>query len=116
MVEKRRGLPVGLLIAAPPLLAGLYFASLWLPYKLAGWVPPNVLVQPIVWFADTVLAPLLDMVGWAPYPYHVDGWAFAGIFCAAWSAAFLPVGLLLGGLAALVNLLWSSGGRGDREA
>ena len=114
MVEKRGRLPVGLLIATPPVLAGLYFASLWLPYMLAGWMPPDVLVQPIVWFSDTVLVPLAEMVGWEPD--NVDGWAFAGIFCAAWSAAFLPVGLLLGGLAALVNLLWSSGGRGDREA
>lgn len=113
MVEKRRGLPVGLLIAAPPMLAALYFASLWLPYKLAGWVPPDVLGRPIVWFAYTVLAPLAEMVGWAPY--DVDGWGFAGVVCAAWSAAFLPVGLLLGGLAALVNaFLPRRGGNGQK--
>ena len=114
MVEKRRGLPVGLLIAAPPMLAGLYFASLWLPYKLAGWVSPDVLVRPIVWFADTVLGPLAEMVGWRPYN-NVDGWAFAGIFCAAWSAAFLPVGLVLGGLAALANAIVFRGGASAEE-
>ncbi len=116
MAEKRGRLPVGLLIIAPPVLAGLYFASLWLPYKLAGWHPPVILLIPFAWFLEAVLEPVVDTLGWDLHAYDVDGWAFAGVACAAWSAAFLPVGLLLGGLAALVNLLWSSGGRGDREA
>lgn len=115
MVEKRRGLPVGLLIAAPPMLAALYFASLWLPYKLANWHPPVILFIPFAWFFQAVLEPVVDTLGWDLHAYDVDGWGFAGVVCAAWSAAFLPVGLLLGGLAAVVNaFLPRRGGNGQK--
>ncbi len=115
MVEKRRGLPVGLLIAAPPVLAALYFACLWLPYKLAGWHPPVILFIPFAWFFGAVLEPVVDTLGWDLHAYDVDGWAFAGVACAAWSAAFLPVGLILGGLAALVNAIAFRGGASAEE-
>lgn len=114
MVEKRGRLPVGLLIAAPPIVAALYFASLWLPYKLTNWHPPVILLVPVAWFFEAVLEPVVDTLGWDLHAYDVDGWAFAGILCLAWSVAFLSVGLLLGGLAALVNLFWRSGGSGDQ--
>ena len=110
MAERRRGLPVGVLIAAPPVLAALYFAALWLPFKLVGWSAPVPLLAPLVWLCDGVLQPVADTLGWDLDAYDATGWAFAGILGLAWSAAFLPVGLLLAGVAALVNLLWSSGG------
>jgi len=110
VAEGRRGLPVGVLIAAPPVLAALYFAALWLPYKLVGWSAPVILLVPVAWFLEAVLEPVVDTLGWDLDAYDATGWAFAGILCLAWSAAFLPVGLLLAGVAALVNPLWSSGG------
>ena len=110
MAEKRGGLPIGVLIAAPPVLAALYFAALWLPFKLANWTAPDILLAPLAWFCDDVLQPVADALGWDLDAYADNGWALAGILCLAWSAAFLPVGLLLAGAEALGNLLWSSGG------
>ncbi len=112
MVEKRRGLPVGLLIAAPPLLAGLYLGgALLLEEVLPGGLPDPV-EAPLEWFfGEAVLEPSLEAVGLSTNPSDYTELQKWVILLTTWLGFFLLVGVVLGGMAALANLLVFGVGR-----
>ena len=116
MAEERRGLPVGLIIAAPPVLAALYLGLYMLADLVLDWPVPAVLEVPLEWFVEVPVDFVLKAWGssWDALP-SVSVAHGVLIFSALWLGSFLLVGLLLGALAALVNEIVARGGTGAQE-
>ncbi len=116
MAERGRGLPVGLIVAAPPVVAALYF-GLWLLMAGVGhWGASDVLTPPFEWFDEAVFEPLYKMVGVERLDFWSHGMAtFLLVFGLVWVGSFFVAGLLLGALAALVNAVVLGGGGDGRK-
>jgi len=114
MAEKRGGLPVGLLVATPPMLAGIYLGAVLLMDSVLPIALPDVLEAPLRWFELAVYDPLLDVVG-LPDLSGVTLWKRMLVDVTIYFGFFLLVGLVLGGIAALVNLLVFRGGTGGEK-
>ena len=113
MAEQRRALPVGLIIAAPPVLAALYLATV-VALRLAGMSDP--VAKPLDWFDEIVFTPLHRMFGIERFDSLGPSLGtFLLVFGSVWVGFFFVVGLVLGALAGLANVIVHRGGTGGKE-